>query len=127
MLRLIVNSLRMPLHSKEERKCGIFHSFNDSVRRLADDAQSFADVLHRLLVTCVHADLVFSDDRGRQRLGIERYQMPIRRRTACTIASSISSVFAMLDGAGAIKIRQELNHAPAAMNVHQLRAEANSQ
>ena len=61
MLRLIGEALRVPLHRHEQGHRRILERFDHAVRRGGDDAQAFADLVHRLLVIGIDRDLRFAD------------------------------------------------------------------
>src|SRR5688500_2032446 len=71
VFRLLVQALGVPLHAQPQRHRRVLDGLDDPVRRLGDDPQPAADLVHGLLVARVaDGHLALADRAGQRRLGV---------------------------------------------------------
>lgn len=117
MLRLFDESFGVPLNRGEEGKSGVLETLDDAIGGFGDDAQPAAETIGGLLVITVDGNIWLADGATDLGIGIDH----------SIVARNVIADFAMFLGIGARYVWDELVHAPAAVDVHELRAHADAE
>ena len=117
MLRLVDEAFGMPLDGGEEGKRRVFETFNHTVGGGGDDAQAAAEAVGGLFVITVDGNFGLADRSAEARGEVKGDVM----------SGKLVADLTMLQGIWAGQIGEELMDASTAVDVHQLRAEANAE
>ena len=117
MLGLIDESLGMPLDGGEKGKCRVLEAFDDAIGGGGDNAEAAAEAVGGLFVIAVDGNLGLADgaadwEEGSSVTAWRGMLSPILRCSIGWVAGNVG---------------EELVHAAAAIDVHELRAEADAQ